>query len=306
MTHNDLVMLQALPLEIKIAKTELRIIEWIEHFGLDKVHVSFSGGKDSTVLAHICRRLYPDIKMVFCNTGQEYPETISFVMKMKKEGWNIDIVRPKMKFKEVLEKYGYPVISKEVSMSISRWRLTKREDQKEYRMFGKIKDGIRLKSGTIPKKYHDIAVQNKFKISEKCCDVLKKNPIKKYEKETGRVSIVGTMAHESSLRKQYYLKQGGCNSFDSKKKRSAPIGFWLEQDIWDYIKFNNLEISECYTKHNMKRTGCYGCLFGCHLEEKATSTNRIVKLEESHPKLYKHLIKDLGYDVVMKELNLKF
>lgn len=58
MTNNELIMLQALPLEIKIAKTELRIKEWVDHWVLDKVYLSFSGGKDSTVLAHIFRMLY--------------------------------------------------------------------------------------------------------------------------------------------------------------------------------------------------------------------------------------------------------
>ena len=303
MTNNELIMLQALPLEIKIAKTELRIKEFVEQFGLDKVYLSFSGGKDSTVLAHICRNLYPNIKMVFSNTGQEYPETISFVMKMKKQGWDIEIVRPVFKFKEVLEKHGYPVISKAQSRYIQDVRNNPNSKTSSRRM-GNILGTNRRKMFHISNKWLYL-LNADFKISNKCCDILKKNPMKKFEKETCRKPIVGTMANESSLRKQQYLKNGGCNSFGSIAM-SRPLGFWLEKDVWEYIEHNKIEISECYTKFGMTRTGCYGCLFGCHLEERDTGTNRIEKLKYSHPKLYNHLIDNLDYKKVMKELNLKF
>lgn len=302
MTNNELIMLQALPLEIKIAKTELRIKEFVEQFGLDKVYLSFSGGKDSTVLAHICRNLYPNIKMVFSNTGQEYPETISFVMKMKKQGWDIDIVRPKFKFKEVLEKYGYPVVSKEQSQYINDVKRNENSKTAQQRL-GNIKNKDGKKTFAISDKWLYL-IKSDFKISDKCCSILKKNPIKKYEKETGRKAIIGVMAGESALRKTVYLKEG-CNSF-SGREISRPLGFWLEQDIWDYIRINNIEISECYTIHGMDRTGCYGCLFGCHLEERDTGTNRIEKLKYSHPKLYNYLLVNLNYKKVMDILKLKY
>lgn len=302
MTNNELIMLQALPLEIKIAKTELRIKEWVDHFGINKVYVSFSGGKDSTVLAHICRKLYPNIKMAFSNTGQEYPETISFVIEMKKQGWNIDIVRPKFKFKEVLEKYGYPVVSKEQSQYIYDVKRNENSKTAQQRL-GNIKNKDGKKTFAISDKWLYL-IKSDFKISDKCCSILKKNPIKKYEKDTGRKAIIGVMAGESALRKTVYLKEG-CNSF-SGREISRPLGFWLEQDIWDYIRINNIEISECYTKHGMDRTGCYGCLFGCHLEEKLTGTNRIEKLKVTHPKLYNHLIDNLDYKKVMDILKLKY
>ena len=95
--------------------TEHRINEWVDRFGEDGVYVSFSGGKDSTVLLDIARRLYPDIKAVFVDTGLEYPEIRRFVKTFE----NVDIVRPKMTFKDVIEKYGYPFFSKEISECIA-------------------------------------------------------------------------------------------------------------------------------------------------------------------------------------------
>lgn len=110
-TIDDLYQMQSLPLSAKIRMTEYRIKQWVDRFGEDGVYVSFSGGKDSTVLLDIARKIFPDIKAVFVDTGLEYPEIRQFVKGFD----NVDWVRPKMTFKQVIEKYGYPFISKEVS-----------------------------------------------------------------------------------------------------------------------------------------------------------------------------------------------
>ena len=110
-TVEELQMLQALPLEVKVRKTEERIKEWVEEYGIDYVYLGFSGGNDSRVLLHISRRLFPGIKAVFVDTGLEYPEIREFVRSFD----NVDWLKPKMNFKQVIEKYGYPFISKEVS-----------------------------------------------------------------------------------------------------------------------------------------------------------------------------------------------
>lgn len=96
-TRDDLRRLQALPLEIKIKMTQRRIRDWVKKYGEDGVYVSFSGGKDSTVLLHIVREMYPDIEAVFVNTGLEYPEIQKFVKTFA----NVTILRPKMRFDEV-------------------------------------------------------------------------------------------------------------------------------------------------------------------------------------------------------------
>lgn len=110
----ELKYMQSLPLERKIEMTAERIDAWYQHYD-GNVAVSFSGGKDSRVLLDIARnhwRGYKDIKGVFVDTGLEYPEIRQFVKTFD----NVEIIRPKMNFVEVIKKYGYPIISKEVSM----------------------------------------------------------------------------------------------------------------------------------------------------------------------------------------------
>ena len=110
-TIEELRRLQSQPLEKKIIMTRQRIREWVEHYGENGVYVSFSGGKDSTVLLDIVRKDYPNIPAVFVDTGLEYPEIREFVKGYDNVVW----LKPKMNFRQVIEKYGYPFISKEVS-----------------------------------------------------------------------------------------------------------------------------------------------------------------------------------------------
>lgn len=114
----DLQAMQRLPLEAKVCATQARIYEWLERYGTDGVYVAFSGGKDSTVLLHLAREIAPEVATVFVDTGLEYPE----VKRFAKSFDNITVLHPKMRFDEVIKKYGYPLISKEVSECVSQAR----------------------------------------------------------------------------------------------------------------------------------------------------------------------------------------
>ena len=164
---------QAMPLEDKIRFTERRINEWVNEFGENGVYISFSGGKDSTVLLDIARRLYPNLKAMFVDTGLEYPEIRQFVKTFD----NVDILRPQKRFDQVIQEYGYPIISKEVSECVDQARKALTSGKYLYRLQkleGTLKDKNGNKSIYNCSKWKFL-LDAPFKISNKCCNVMKKN-----------------------------------------------------------------------------------------------------------------------------------
>ena len=114
-TIDELHQWQALPLSVKIRMTKERIRNWINEFGEDGVYVSFSGGKDSTVLLDLVRKDYPEVKAVFVDVPTQYPELKQFAQTFD----NLVILKPKISFAEVCEKYGFPMFSKEISECVA-------------------------------------------------------------------------------------------------------------------------------------------------------------------------------------------
>ena len=310
MNTNDLKILQAYPLWMKVERTKRRIAEWVDYYGEDGVYISFSGGKDSTVLLHLVRSLYPEVEAVFCNTGLEYPEIVKFVKDIP----NVRILKPELTFKQVIEQKGYPIISKSVANTVrlARKNIEEGKDTLRVRQIKGLEVGSKFNKGK-----WEFLLDAPFKISDECCNEMKKKPFKKYEKETGKVPFIGTLAAESQQREAVYLKTG-CNSFNSNKPKSTPLGFWTEQDILQYIFENNLTIcsvygdiveesdmlgNKSYRATGEQRTGCMFCMFGCHLEKEP---NRFQRMKYTHPKQYKYCMEKLNLKEVLDYINVKY
>lgn len=292
-TMVDLKIMQAWPLWKKIQVTQTRIMEWYHRYN-GNVYVSTSGGKDSAVLLDLARRCHPNITAVFVDTGLEFPEVRASALAVE----NVTVIRPAMRFDEVVKVHGWCYPSKDVALTIyyarkgSKWALE--------RMNGVDADGL-------PNKYRQdrygkwkFLMDSNFIISHKCCDVMKEHPLTKFEKASGKRPIIGIMAAESQRRKQAWL-QTGCNGFDSKSPKSKPMAFWTEQDVLQYIRQFNIPIASVYgdivedkkgklSTTGEARTGCTFCPVGCHLHK----TNRFQRLAKTHPKLHEYCMNALG------------
>ena len=309
---NFLKQRQSLPLNLKIQMSKRRIEEFYNHFD-GKVYISFSGGKDSTVLLHLVRSIFPEVEAVFIDTGLEYPEVKQFVKSTE----NVTIIRPQIPFNKVIEEYGYPVISKDVADTIEEVRksLAKNPNTQTVRI-AKLNGTLKDKNG-MPSIYDNskwkFLLDAPFKISYKCCEIMKKRPFKEYSKQTGKHGFIATMASESRLRTSVYLKNG-CNAINSANPYSMPLGFWTEQDILEYIATYDIPYCSVYgeIKKDKKgkyyttgehRTGCMFCMFGCHLEK---SPNRFERMNETHPKLHDYCINKLGCGRVLDFIGVKY
>ena len=315
-TPEDLKMMQSWSLERKIQVTQTRIIEWYQRNN-GKVYVSFSGGKDSTVLLDLVRRIYPDVPAVFIDTGLEYPELREFVKMIPNVTW----LKPEMNFRKVIETYGYPIISKEVSKRVHWGKRYLEEGKVGYWAYQSLTQPVFTKDGKrspYDKHKYGYLLDAPFKASDNCCKIMKKDTAHKYGKQTGRKPIIATMAYESQMRKMAWLKNG-CNSFDATNPASTPMSFWTEQDVLRYIKESNIPYASVYgdieQDKNGKyyttgcnRTGCVFCGFGCHLEKEP---NRFQRLKQTHPKLWSYCMKPLdegglGMKEVLDYIGVKY
>lgn len=238
-------------------------------------YVSFSGGLNSTVLLHLTRRVFgADFKGVFCSTGNEFPEIVRFVRHTP----NVEIIHPTLTPRQVIEQYGFPLVSKEQGRIIRQIRTTKSEKLRNYRLYG---DGYR-QWGVLAVKWRYLTTAP-YATSEKCCEILKKRPFAKYNRHTRSLAMVGTLACESKLREQRYILRGGCNAFDDdpKKVHSAPLSIWTGADCWAYIRKYDVPYCEIYDVEGIEHTGYVFCGFGAQF-----NSSRFRVLYNRYPKLY--------------------
>lgn len=295
---------QALPLKEKLQLTEDRIRVWYEAFD-GKVAISYSGGVDSKILLYLVRRIYPEVPAVFCNTGLEYPEILHLVKRTP----NVRVMRPKMPFHRVIRVHGWPVISKKVARGLSVLRNPTDNNQNIYRLYeeGINRFGEPVNGFKVPMRWKFL-VKAPFPISDKCCEIMKKEPMHRYEKETGRVQFVGMMASDSKTREKTYI-QTGCNAFDAAHPRSTPLAFWNKQDIMKCLRDMNIPYAKVYGDivtnpstgqlefTGVQSTGCVFCCFGLSRED---IPNRFQKLYDTHPRLWDYCMNKLGLADVLE------
>ncbi|WP_373108983.1 hypothetical protein [Lachnoclostridium sp. Marseille-P6806] len=295
--------MQALPYEVKVKRAELRAREFVER--LDDMelnaHVSV-GGLDSIVLLLFLRNIGIDIPAISVSSLED-----KSIQKIHKELGiiSIPIGKPKV---EILQEYGFPVISKKIAGRIDTLQNPTEKNKTvrhaiitgECGAQGHFASNSRMQ---LPKKWLKLfaGYENEnegvnyqvapFKVSNKCCQYMKEEPCDKWAIEHNSKPFLGLMASEGGQREEA-LTEHGCNYFGKGVIRSAPFAPFLRQDLLQLAIDLKAPVPEIYgeivrkpdgTLYTTKaqRTGCSMCGFGIHMERRP---HRFDQLRERNPK----------------------
>ncbi len=259
-------------------------IEDLYHETNGKCYVSFSGGKDSTVvlaLIKMCSEIYtiPEegIKAVFANTGIELGITVDFV-KWCKDNWyhNIELIKPEKPFAWVIQNKGKPIKSKVKSEYLERYQNGRITDNLVQQFIdGKTNQGKNAtRSKLADKDMHMIHDDFPIKASNKCCKYMKKKPFTRYAKENGmKGTIIGIRLAEGGARELNAfnrIERGNnklCTSVSGDYIKKYPIIDWTDDDVEQFIKQYDVPLSKAYTEFGMKRTGCMCCPYSLNIDK---------------------------------------
>lgn len=271
MTENELILFDRLEV---IRKT-------IGKYGESNFYVSFSGGKDSTVLHYLIDEALPNntIPRVYINTGIEYNDILKFVREMQKSDDRIQIVNSNIHIPSMLKKYGYHFKSKEHSEKVSIYQNSGIGKTVMRYITGQNIDGSKTFRKCPKCLLFQFSSKNDLKISDKCCDKLKKQVIHKWENDKHKpISILGIRSAEGGTRVQHK----GCAVFDSKNnlKKFKPLNPISDEWMDWYIESRKIKLCRLYYEpFNFKRTGCKGCPFALDLQNQLETMERLLPNE---------------------------
>lgn len=232
----------------------------------NNAYLSFSGGKDSTVLHYLLDLAIPgnSIPRVYINTGIEYNDVVDYVKTLAKQDSRIEVVDSKKNIKKILDEYGYPFKSKEHSLRVEQFNKGSNANFiKKYLRKTDYKGGY-----VCPKKLlYQFQEKGKYHYSNHCCDKLKKKVAVEWQRKNNRtIVLTGMRSDEGGNRK----KIKDCILTDKKGnlKKFHPLLVVDENFLNEFIKRNKIRLCKLYyPPFYFKRTGCKGCPYAIDLEE---------------------------------------
>lgn len=259
----------------------------INKYGEENFYISYSGGKDSTIVSHLIDEALPNNKIprVFINTGIEYTDIVKYVKELAKNDDRIVIYNSNVHIPSMLKKYGYPFKSKEHAHKVAIYQSSGMGKTVKAYLNGIKPDGTKSFIKCPEKLKYQFASENKLKISDKCCYKLKKEVAHRYEKESSkRIAIIGIRSAEGGQRKAHK----GCVVFDkeNKLKKFKPINPCTDEWCDWYIQARNIKLCRLYyPPFSFKRTGCKGCPFALDLQEQLETMQRLLPAERKQCEL---------------------
>lgn len=242
-------------------KAEELIEQAIKRHG-DNIAVACSFGKDSLVVLFMALKFNPNIKVIFENTGVEFPETIKLKNKLKKE-WNLNLyeTKPIKSFWECVDKYGLPKCRKQGGKGSNSPKCCHYLKEKPALILQK-----ELKINAIITGIQSCESRARMLLAKRYDN--KKAPYMAKEFKSEIIEFCS---------KRWFTRSTATWMYH-------PIMDWSVKDVWKYIKLNNLPINEVYIKWGgiYPRCGCLPCTAYKSWEE---------RLSVSHPKLFKKLKK---------------
>lgn len=252
--------------------------------------VSFSGGKDSTVLFDLVCKTYQEmidnhmLDKYFNNPyiyiyilpayayEVTFPDTILFIkdfVSQYKEKYNfvkdIYFSKPKNGWLDVLKNYGYPIFSKQISVIINRILNNKSPNglskwifKCDTSRFHLSKNRLFLLDKKMRKfEYNPTEIDTDYFpfLDDDSYFYSEKccNQIKGGLKSLKNPTFVGVMATESNLRKNSWINNG-CNIMNENNQVSRPLSIFKSIDIWKYLVNNDIKINKNYGNINEIRT----------------------------------------------------
>jgi len=306
-----------LSLELRI-EDAIHRIKHLYEYTEGRCVLSFSGGKDSTVVAEIYlmakeRGIIGEIPLIFADTQVEYNAIYEFIEWFSENKQEVIYIKPEKPFSQIMKEYGVPAMSKTKSELIGMHNVIQEQGREPFL----VKNTSELVTGFITGKEKEILLDedmqpkvtrqrlanknfnlvhpdNEYKVSSKCCDFLKKRPFTKYYQENDiHGYITGMRIEEGGVRAEMYTS---CTSFKNigyrKKKRQVmhkmPLFDWSSKDVDDFIEEYDIKISKAYTEYGLDRTGCIGCPFARDVEQS------LKVLYQYEPNKYKAVQKWMG------------
>jgi len=276
-------MSEAVPMNLNIQKylmvTRMKLREY------RKIACSYSGGSDGDIMVDMIELIKPDdcgeIRYTFFDTGLEWDATIRHIAEVEqKYGITVERIKPRKTIPVACREYGVPFISKDVSEMLSRlqkhdfdWLDTPERATEE--KYGRCKSALdwyysRRSPSVSGKTKYDIkrfkllrefimANPPDFAISDRCCDYVKKNVAKEFDKAFNPdLKIIGMRQAEGG-RRAGSVKNCFTPESASVTANYRPLWYWTDEDKRIYKDWRGIRYSDCYQIWGYSRTGCAGC-----------------------------------------------